>query len=150
MQIHDALISLISNDKRLKFSLITYQLSLIPEKALLRCLSLITCILFLDTGRFAAKITQVIKFRSANSTVTDNVDVIDYRSVQRKDALDADAKADLADGDRFTRAAVFAGDHNALKNLETFLVAFLDADVNLDGIARLERGDIFPQLCCFY
>ena len=129
---------------RKAFLLITYHLELF------RSLSFIASIFFLDSSSLSAEITQVVKLRTANSAEPYNVDMINNGRVQRKDTLDANAETDLSDSDRFTRSTVFAGDHYALKNLKTFFVAFLDADVDLNGIARLKRRDIFPQLCCFY
>jgi hypothetical protein len=68
--------------------------------------------------------------------------------MQREDAFDADAKADLSNGDALACPAVLPGDDHAFKNLQSLFVSFLDADVNLYGVARLERGDIVPQLRC--
>lgn len=107
---------------------------------------LVAEIAFFNTSSLTAKITQVIKLRTTDAAATNDVDVIDDRRVKRENAFDADAEADLADGHRFTNTAMFAGDHDAFKNLNTFLVAFLDADVNLDGVARLERRNVFLNL----
>jgi len=63
--------------------------------------------------------------------------------VEREDTLDTDAKAHLTDGDAFARATVLARDDYAFENLQTFFVAFLDSDVDFDGITGLERRDIF-------
>ena len=75
-------------------------------------------------------------------SAADDVDVVDDRRMQREDTFDADAKADLADGNRLADSAVFSGDTDALKSLQAFLVPFLDADVHLDGVARLEGRNI--------
>ena len=99
-------------------------------------------IAFFDARRFTAQITQVVKLRPAHTTAADDVDMIDNRRVEREDAFDADAERDLANRHGFTRAAVFAGDDDALKNLQALLVAFLDANVNLHGVARLKSRNI--------
>ena len=117
---------------------------------LLAGLCLVTCILFLDTCSLTAEVTQVVKLCAADASATNNVDMINNCRVQREDAFDADAEADLADGDRLTGSAVLAGDADALKDLEAFLVAFLDADVHLEGVARGKSGNVIPQLCILY
>ena len=61
-----------------------------------------------------------------------------------EDALDALAEADLANGDGLAEPRVVAGDQDAFENLQPLLVAFLDLDVDPDGIARPELGDIGP------
>ena len=69
--------------------------------------------------------------------------MIDDRGMQRKDSLDADAKTGFAHGDCFARAAVLAGDANALESLQAFFrLRFLDADVNADRIAGLKLGNV--------
>jgi hypothetical protein len=72
--------------------------------------------------------------------------MVDNGRVDRKNALDADAEAHFADGHRFARAAVLAGDDDAFKNLKTLFVAFLDANVNLNGVARL-KSRTFSLIC---
>ena len=100
-------------------------------------------IAFFDTGGFSAQFAQVIKFRAANTTTANHVNMVNNSRVKRENAFDADAEADFSDSYGFARAAVFAGNYDAFKNLQTFLVAFLDADVYLQGVARLERGNVF-------
>ena len=79
-------------------------------------------------------------------TTTYDIDVIYDRRVQREDSLDADAEANFSNGDALASSAMLAGDHDAFKNLKTFFVAFLNSDVDFDGITGLERRDVFPYL----
>jgi hypothetical protein len=88
-------------------------------------------IAFFDTRRFTAQLTQVVKFRAAHTTAANDVDMIDDRRMERENSFNADAERDFANRHGFARAAVFAGDDDAFKNLQAFLVAFLDANVNL-------------------
>src|SRR5262247_2544576 len=74
---------------------------------------LATRVALADAGRFATQATQVIELRPADSAALHEIDVIDDGGVQRKDSLDADAKARLSDGDRFARAAVLTSNHDA-------------------------------------
>jgi hypothetical protein len=41
---------------------------------------------------------------------------------------------------------VFAGDDDAFKNLKAFFVAFLDANVNANGVARLKSRNVVSEL----
>src|SRR5690349_14361225 len=70
--------------------------------------------------------------------------------MQREDALDAYAKADAANRESGAGGAAFLRDHHTFKSLEAFLflfaLAFLEADVHANGIARAELGEVFAQL----
>ncbi len=70
--------------------------------------------------------------------------------MQREDALDAGAEADAADGERGAGGAALLGNHNAFERLNPFLdlfaFAFEEADIDADGVARTELGQVFTQL----
>src|SRR3954452_16874658 len=97
--------------------------------------------LLLDARRLAGEIAQVEEARATDAAARDHIDLLDARRVQREDALDADAVADLADGERrAVTGAGLANDH-ALERLRALLLAFLDEDRHLDGVAHLEVGE---------
>src|SRR2546428_4604175 len=104
----------------------------------------------LDAGSLALQIAQIIQPRPANFTLTHHFNRADGRRVQRENALDADAKADAAHGKCCTGRPAFLGDHHALERLEALLhllaFTFLQADVDANGIARAELGEVFAQL----
>ena len=114
------------------------------ETRLFGSLCLVSRIFFFDTGCFAAKVAQVIKLCTPHFAASNHVDVIDDRGMQREYSLDAHAKTYLADGYGFTCSAVLSRYHDALKDLQAFLVAFLNADMYFDGITRLKRRDVLP------
>src|SRR5579863_5478668 len=92
---------------------------------------------------FALQAAQVVELGAADAAGADDVDVIDDGRVNREDALDAVAEADLADGDGFAEAAgVIAGEYGAFKRLEALFIAFLDFDVDANGIAGAKFGDV--------
>ena len=93
-----------------------------------------------EAGGFALQLAQVVKLGAAHFAGADHIDVVDDRSVDGEDALDAGAEADLADGDGFAHADILARDDGAFKRLQAFLVAFFDADVDANGIAGAELG----------
>ena len=70
--------------------------------------------------------------------------------MQRKDALNAYAKAHPADGERRSRRSTFLGDDHAFEGLQALFfllaVAFLQADIDTDGVTRPEFGEVFAQL----
>src|SRR5690348_4634591 len=70
--------------------------------------------------------------------------------MQRENALDAYAKADAPNGESGAGGAAFLRDDHAFKSLEAFLfllaLAFLEADVYANRIARTELGEVFAQL----
>ena len=75
---------------------------------------------------------------TANFTAADDVDVIDHRCVQRKNALDANTETHLANRNGLTNAAVFDRNADAFKCLKPFFVSFLNANAHAKCVARLE------------
>ena len=101
----------------------------------------------------AAQLTQVIKLGAPHVAFFHYVDVIDDGRMQRKDSFDADAKARLAHGNRFARAAMLASDADAFKCLQSlFGFRFLDPDVNANSVARLKFAEYYfvvvSSRCC--
>src|SRR6267143_519789 len=104
----------------------------------------------LDAGGLALQIAQVIQPCPANLTFANHFNRADRGRVQRKDALDADAKTDPAHRKGGAGRPALLGDHHALECLEALLhllaFAFLQADVDAHGVARAELGEVFAQL----
>ena len=65
--------------------------------------------------------------------------------VHREGALDADAVADLADGEGLAEARALAADDGALEDLDALLGALDDPHVDLQRVAGSEVGDVVPQ-----
>ena len=53
-------------------------------------------------------VAQVVQLRAADVTAGDDLDRVEGRGVHRERALDADAEADLADGEGLADAAALA------------------------------------------
>ena len=68
--------------------------------------------------------------------------------VHREGALDADAEADLADGEGLAEAGALAADDRALEDLDPLLGALDHPHVHLERVARSEVGDVVPQAPC--
>ena len=73
-----------------------------------------------DTGALAAEFAQIVQLGATDAAKALHFDLGDAGAMERENALDADAVADLADGVAFADAAVLAGDDDALKSLKTF------------------------------
>src|SRR5205814_1158162 len=74
-----------------------------------------------------------------------HLDVVDVRRVDREGPLDADAIALLAHRERLADAATLPTDNDALEDLDALLGALDHLDVHVDGVARVERGDVVAQ-----
>ena len=101
---------------------------------------------FFDAGRFAAKFADVIKLRAPHSSGADYFNFVDHFRMKRKDALHTVSERNLANGEGRAGATVLLGDTNTFKYLDAFFVAFLDFDVDLDGVSRLEAREIRSYL----
>src|ERR1700730_13957586 len=96
---------------------------------------------FLDAGRLADSVAEVVQARAADDAALRNFDAIDARAVQQERAFHADAVGDAADGDRLGWAAVLTDRHDAFEHLDAFFAALDDLRVDFDGVARTEIRD---------
>ena len=103
----------------------------------------------LDAGLLAGQLAQVVEPGLTHDAGRHHFDLVDERAVGREDTLDADAEADLADGERAARAGELAADHDALEHLHALLLAFHDLVVHFDRVADANRGQVLAELCAF-
>src|SRR3954467_4369352 len=101
--------------------------------------------LLLDLGGLAAQLAEVVQLGAADVTAGHDLDLLDDRGVHREGALDADAEADLADGEGLADAAALTADDDALEDLDARAVALDHADVDLHGVPGAEVGDVVAQ-----
>ena len=99
---------------------------------------------FSQTGGLALQAAQVIQLGPAHLARAHHVDVIDHLRMDREDALHSLAEADLANRDGLAQAGIVAGDQRSFESLEALFVAFLDLDVDPQGVAGPELGDSRP------
>src|SRR6478735_751553 len=69
----------------------------------------------LDARRLTGQVTQVVEARLMDATALDHFDLVDVRRVVREDPLDANAVADLANGEGRARALRDAANANAFE-----------------------------------
>ena len=100
---------------------------------------------FLDAGRLAGEVAQVVELRATDAATADDRDGGDHRAVRREDALDTDSARDLADRERFADATAAAGDAHTFERLEALLVTFFDADVDANRVTGAEGRNISAE-----
>jgi hypothetical protein len=80
---------------------------------------------FFNTGRFAAKATQIIKLRPADFTAPQNFDLIDPRGIYQESTLYAySVSRDSPYREILIDSTVAPSHYHAFKNLDALLVAF--------------------------
>ncbi len=65
--------------------------------------------------------------------------------MHREGALHADAEGHLADGEGLTHTATLAADHDALEDLDALFGALDHLDVNVNGVAGGEVGQVVAE-----
>jgi len=97
-----------------------------------------------EAGGFTLQLTEIVEFGAPDAARAHDIDMIDDGGMQRENALYTLPKADFANGDGFAQAGVLAGDHGSFESLQAFFVAFLNLDVDTDGIAGTKRRSLGP------
>src|SRR5574341_348195 len=101
-----------------------------------------------QAGGLALEIAQVEQAGAAHARGTHHLHLVDDLGVQGEDALHALSEAHLAHGEAAMGAAA-AGDDGAFEGLQALFLAFLDAHVHADGVARGELRQVGAlQLGC--
>ena len=101
-------------------------------------------IAFLQAGRFAGAVAEVIQLRAADAALAFYFQLFDFWRVERENTFDAFVIHNAADGERLVDAVPFFHDHGAGENLDTFLVPFDNSLVDIDNVADIElrRGGL--------
>ena len=86
----------------------------------------------------ARAITQIVQLGAPDLARPLDDDVGDPRRLKRELALDTLALDNAAHDEHFARSAAGPRDHEAVVDLDSFLVAFENSHVHIDGIADLE------------
>lgn len=97
-----------------------------------------------DPCGLASEFAQVEDTLAADHTTLDNFDFLNVGGVGREDTLDTHVVGDLADREGGSAAFANSLNANALELLDTLLVAFLDAHVDVDGVACAKFGEVIP------
>src|SRR5687767_8135853 len=103
-------------------------------------------LLLANARGLAGERTQVEELRPADTPAAHDCDLGDHRTVDREDALDTNTVGNLADRERRAHSGAATGDANALKGLQTFLVAFAHAHADTERVAGAEWRDFLHPL----
>src|SRR5581483_6689352 len=95
-----------------------------------------SCLALAEADGFADTVAEVVELGAARNAAPLDLDLRDFRRVQRELPLDALAGDDAADGEHLAAAAARAGDDGAGEDLNALILAFEDASVHIDGVAN--------------
>ena len=101
--------------------------------------------LFLDPRRLARTFAPIVQLGATDIATTFHFNGNDQRGIGLESPLDAFAGRNLAHGERRIQATVALGDDDTLVSLQTLAIAFLDLDLDDDGVARREVREGFAQ-----
>ena len=101
---------------------------------------------FADTCCLAASITKVVETGAPYTSSCDQLYFLNSRVVQGKRFLDADTVRNLAYRIGCIHGTALSLDNNALENLNPFLAALNDADMDTYRISRPEFGVVHSHL----
>src|SRR5690348_348098 len=105
-----------------------------------------THLLFLDAGRFAGEVTQVVQLGAAHPPTAHDLNLGEHRAVHGEDALDADAVRDLPHRERLADAAATTRDADSLERLNALLLALLHAHVHAERVTGAKWGNLTKPL----
>src|SRR5215510_9404877 len=103
-------------------------------------------LLLADAGLLAHLAAEVVQLGAVDVALHRALDALDLRRVHRERALHADAEALLADREGLAVRGALALDDRALEDLHALAGPLDDAEVDLDGVPRLERRDVVAKL----
>jgi hypothetical protein len=105
---------------------------------------------FLDLGRLALPVAEIIKLCPADTAIAEHFDLVHPRRVDREYTLDADAIGDLPDTERLSDPAASPTYDESLKHLDSLFVSLKNLHVHPDSVAGSKIRDIFPHPLTFY
>ena len=100
----------------------------------------------LDTSGLPGELTQIVDPGATDFAATGHNDLRDGGAIDRKRALNADARANLADGEGFPDTMTAALDDNAFIDLDAFFLVLDDADRHRDGVTAGELRNVLLKL----
>src|SRR6266436_2732382 len=104
----------------------------------------------LDAGGLSAQVAQVVEAGAADFALADHFNRANRRRVKWENAFNANAETHAAHSERGTRSAALLGDHHPFESLQALFfllaLAFLQADVDADRVARAKFREVFAQL----
>lgn len=102
-----------------------------------------------QSNSFAGSLSEEVELCSSGLSASNRLYIDDVGRVKREDAFDTFAAYHPAYGEHFIDPTSLAGDYRAVKNLDTFLLAFFDLVVDVNDIADFEIRHVFFQALAF-
>lgn len=90
----------------------------------------------LNARSFTFEATEVVELGATDAALLNHFELGDFRRRFEENTLDAHAVGVLANREGAAAAAVGLRDHDAFEGLNTLFLAFFDADVDANGVAR--------------
>src|SRR5699024_8855611 len=112
---------------------------------LLKCLFL-TISALRNTSGFTAQVTQVVKFRTTDTSEASNFNFSDTRRVQWESTFHTDTIGNFADSIHLADSGTATFDDYTFKKLDTFSGSFYDPGVDTNSVSRTEFWNIRTQL----
>ena len=114
-----------------------------PKQSRLNSVCNLLAELFLNLSSLTNSVSEVIKLSSANLTVSYDLNLVNDRRVKREYSFDTTSVCNTSYSKGLADSAVLLGNYSTLEDLDTALIAFLDLNVNLNGITYVELRNIF-------
>jgi len=95
---------------------------------------------------FADAVAEVIQLGTASDAATLYFQLGNLRRMEWEFALDAFAGDDSPDSEHLAEAAAASGDHRAAEDLDSLVLAFQDAGVDIDRVADIELRRLGGEL----
>src|SRR5208283_2174594 len=103
----------------------------------------------LDAGGLARKPPQIIQTGAPDLAAGQHLNLLDTRRMEREDAFDTDPVGDLAHGEGRAIPAAVHLDDDPFERLDPFLLALDDLDLQPQGVADPELGEVLAQRAIF-
>jgi hypothetical protein len=98
---------------------------------------------FPQTGLFALELAKVVETRTPHLAAADDFDLLDTGWMQGENTFHADSARALSNAKSRSNTAAGLTDHNALKNLDAFLLAFENSVKYPNGISNSKWREYF-------
>ncbi len=102
-----------------------------------------------EADGLACALAEIEEFGSANDTAAFDFYLGDARRMERELTLNPLPGDDSSDRKHFASARSIASDDHTREDLDAFFFAFVDFGVNIDRVADIKFGAIFPEVRFF-
>ena len=94
---------------------------------------------------FSCPLAQVVELCAPDFSAPDGLDIEDIRRMKWENAFDAFVIYDAPDSEILVDSPSLAAYHSSCKDLDAFLIAFLNPAVNIDYVTYLKMRYLFLE-----